>query len=286
GIAKPILIGRPETIARRIQDLGLSAEGIEFIDRDEMPHQDRYAEELWALRGRRGVTRVEAHKMMRHSRTCYGLMMVRTGDADGMLAGITASYAETIRPALQIVGVREGVEHAAGLYMVIGKQGATFFADTSINIDPDAETVAEIAVLSADLVRALGIVPRVAMLSFSNFGDAPHPESRKMARATALVKQQRPDLIVDGEMQLDVAMRESAREPYPFCSLEGTANVLIFPNLSAGNIAYKLLTVTEGVDVIGPLVLGMNRPVNVLQQGVSVSNIVHLAAITAAHPGS
>lgn len=164
----------------------------------------------------------------------------------------------------------------------MGRQGARFFADTSINIDPDAETVAEIGILAADLVKELGIEPRVAMLSFSNFGDAPHPESRKMAKAAALVKAARPNLLVDGEMQADVALIDSVRETYPFATLKGSANVLIFPNLSAGNIAYKLFSAIDGFEVIGPLVLGMRKPVNVLQPSASVSSIVHLTAITVA----
>jgi malate dehydrogenase (oxaloacetate-decarboxylating)(NADP+) len=168
------------------------------------------------------------------------------------------------------------------MYMIVTKRGVKFLADTTINIQPDAETLAEIAILAAERVIELGIEPRVAMLSFSNFGDAPHPESIKVARATAIVKERRPTLMVDGEMQANVALDEKEREPYPFSALKGPANVLIFPNLDAGNAAYKLLSAEAGVDVIGPMVLGINKPISVLQQGASVDSIVHMSAITAA----
>ncbi|MEM9194602.1 MAG: NADP-dependent malic enzyme [Myxococcota bacterium] len=282
NIAKPILIGREQVIRQRAEELAINLDGVELIARDHPPKLEEYSEEYWASRQRRGLTRSRAVRHMQRSRTRYGLMMVRRGDADGMVCGLTAAYPETIRPALEIIGVREGVRRAAGLYMVITSQGAMFLADTTINIDPNAEELAEIAVLSADLVESLGIEPRVAMLSFSNFGDAQHPHSRKVAKATAIVKATRPDLMIDGEMQADVALVPELRAPYPFSDLQGRANVLIFPNLAAGNIGYKLLTATRGGDVIGPLVLGMRRPVNVLQQGAQLSTIVHMTSITVA----
>jgi malate dehydrogenase (oxaloacetate-decarboxylating)(NADP+) len=208
---------------------------------------------------------------------------VDQGDADGLLAGARQDYPATIRPALQIIGVRPGVRRAAGMYMVITNSGVRFLADTTINIEPDAETLAEIAILAAEAVAELGIEPRVAMLSFSNFGDAPHAQSRKVAEAVALVQSRKPELMIDGEMQANVALDEEARAPYPFCKLKGPANVLIFPNLDAGNAAYKLLSVTGAVaDVIGPMVLGLRKPVNVLQQGASVDAIVHMTSITVA----
>jgi malate dehydrogenase (oxaloacetate-decarboxylating)(NADP+) len=199
-----------------------------------------------------------------------------------LVAGVRQDYPATIRPALQIIGVRPGVRRAAGMYMVVTKTGVRFLADTTINIEPDADSLAEIAILAADTVSDLGIEPRVAMLSFSNFGDAPHPASRKVADATAKVKQLRPDLMIDGEMQANVALDEEARAPYPFCTLKGAANVLIFPNLDEGNAAYKLLATSGGAEIIGPIVLGMRKQVNVLQQGASVDAIVHMTAITVA----
>jgi len=282
GIAVPLLIGRREVIRARADELGISLEGVEIVPRDEMPKLDDYVEAFWHRRRRKGITKHQARKSLERSRTYYGMMMVYAGDADGLVSGLTANYPETIRPALQIIGVREGVRHAAGLYIVITKNDVKFLADTTINIDPDEDTLAEIAILAADLVRELAIEPRVAMLSFSNFGDAPHPHSTKVARAAAMVKKRRPDVMVDGEMQADVALVEDLRDPYPFCELKGAANVLVFPNLDAGNIAYKLLAASGGGEVIGPLVLGMRRPVNVLQQGTGVSSIVHMTAITGA----
>jgi malate dehydrogenase (oxaloacetate-decarboxylating)(NADP+) len=282
GIAHAILLGSPERVTERARELGLDLSETTVIDPRETDTLDRYVTAYWERRRRKGVTRHDAVKVLRRSRTAFGLMMVEVGDADGFLAGVAQDYPATIRPALQIIGTKAGVQRAAGMYMIVSKRDVKFFADTTINIDPDAETLAETAILAADTVRELGIVPRVAMLSFSNFGDARHPQSEKVARATALVKQHRPDLMIDGEMQANVALDEEARGPYPFSTLSGSANVLIFPNLDAGNAAYKLLAVWGGADVIGPIVLGMNRPVNVLQQGASVDAIVHMAAITVA----
>lgn len=281
GIAQPILIGMPNVMEERAQAAGLDLDGIELLPRHNLPNLEDMAEELWALRQRKGLTRGEAYARLYRSKTHYGLMMVRRGEADGLIAGLTSNYAETIRPALQLVGVRDGVKKAAGLYMIITKRGALFLADTTINIEPDASTLAETAIMAADRVSTLGITPKVAMLSFSNFGDAPHPESQKVATATCLVKELRPDIMVDGEMQADVAILKHVRAHYPFCELEGPANVLIFPNLSAGNIAYKLISAMDSMDVIGPIVLGMKNPVNVLQPSATVPTIVHLASITA-----
>jgi malate dehydrogenase (oxaloacetate-decarboxylating)(NADP+) len=282
GLAKPILLGVPSRIREQAKKLGIDLEGAVLIDPREADELEAYAEAYWQKRQRRGMTRHNAFKELRRSRTAYGLMMLDAGHADGLVAGVRQDYPATIRPALQIIGVREGVTRAAGMYMVVTKTGVRFLADTTINITPDADTLAEIAILAADTVRDLGIDPRVAMLSFSNFGDAPHPESRKVADATAKVKRLRPDLMIDGEMQANVALDEEARAPYPFCSLKGAANVLIFPNLDAGNAAYKLLSASGGAEVIGPIVMGMRKQVNVLQQGATVDGIVHMTAITVA----
>jgi malate dehydrogenase (oxaloacetate-decarboxylating)(NADP+) len=282
GIARPILLGVPERIREQADLLGIDISGATLIDPREDPRVDAYADAFWKKRQRRGMTRLGAHKEVRRSRTAFGLMMVDQGDADGLLAGARQDYPATIRPALQIIGVRPGVHRAAGMYMVVTNSGVRFLADTTINIEPDAQTLAEIAILAAEAVSELGIEPRVAMLSFSNFGDAPHASSRKVADAVALVQAQKPDLMIDGEMQANVALDEEARAPYPFCNLKGSANVLIFPNLDAGNAAYKLLGATGGAEVIGPIVLGMRKMVNVLQQGASVDAIVHMTAITVA----
>ena len=279
-IACPILIGRPPVMQARAKALGLDLKGVELVDRRDLPKLDAYGEAYWNLRQRKGSTRGRAEAAIRNSRTYYGMMMVHAGDAEGLVSGVSSPYPNTIRPALEIIGVRKNVNRAAGTYIVITKDDVKFFADTTINIDPDAETLAETALLTADLVTELGIEPRVAMLSFSNFGDAPHPSSRKVALATQIAKERRPSLRIDGEMQADVALMAEAQEPYPFNTLGGPANVLIFPNLDSGNIGYKLLSATGRTQVIGPLVLGLRRPVNVLQQGTSVETIVHMIAIT------
>ncbi len=282
GIAQPILVGNRERILEQGARLGVDLSRATLVDPRESDKLDAYVEAFWKKRQRHGLTRHGALKQLRASRTAFGLMMLDQGDADGLVAGTRQDYPATIRPALQIIGVREGVRRAAGMYMVVTKAGVRFLADTTINIQPDAETLAEIAVLAAETVSSLGLEPRVAMLSFSNFGDAPHPESKKVADAVAIVKARWPELNIDGEMQANVALDEEARAPYPFCTLKGAANVLIFPNLDAGNAAYKLLAATGDADIVGPIVMGMRKPVNVLQQGANVDSIVHMTAITVA----
>jgi malate dehydrogenase (oxaloacetate-decarboxylating)(NADP+) len=281
-IAQPILLGPRERILEQARRVGVDLTGATLLDPREAPKLDAYVTALWTKRQRKGLTRHGALKELLRSRTSFGMMMVEEGDADGIVVGARQDYPATIRPALQIIGVREGVRFAAGMYMVVTKKGVRFMADTTINIQPDAATLAEIAILAAETVIELGLEPRVAMLSFSNFGDAPHPESTKVAEAVALVQARWPELMIDGEMQANVAVDEEARAPYPFCKLKGPANVLIFPNLDAGNAAYKLLAVSGEADVVGPIVMGMKKPVNVLQQGASVDAIVHMTAITAA----
>lgn len=281
GIARPILLGRTAVIHAEARDLGLDLSLVEIVDTSALPHLEAYTTALWERRQRKGLTFNRARQRIERSRTHYALMMLHQGDADGVVAGLTTPYPDTIRPALQIIGVREGIKHAAGTYMVVTKNDVKFLADTTVNIEPDAETLAEIAGLTAELVRELGIQPRVAMLSFSNFGDAPHPCSRRVAQATAIAKERWPELEIDGEMQANVALFDEERAAYPFCQFNGPANVLIFPNLDAGNIAYKLLA-AAGADVTGPLVLGMRRAVSVLQQRSSVSAIVHMTTLTVA----
>jgi malate dehydrogenase (oxaloacetate-decarboxylating)(NADP+) len=210
----------------------------------------------------------------------YGCMMVQQEDADGLVAGEGMYYPETIRPALETVGARTPGRHVAGLYMMVLENDLVFFADTTVNIDPSAETLAAIAELSADFVTWLGIEPRVAMLSFSNFGSARHPQAEKMRDATALVKERRPRLMVDGEMQVETAVLADFRaSTYPFSDLRGSANVFVFPDLNSANITYKMLARLGGAEAIGPILLGMNRPIHVLQRGSSAADIVNLCAI-------
>jgi malate dehydrogenase (oxaloacetate-decarboxylating)(NADP+) len=280
GIAAPTLIGRPERIRARAGELAVSLEGMELVD--PWAHEERaerYAQELYQLRQRKGVTPAEARERMRQS-IYYGLMMVRQGDADALVAGEEMYYPDTIRPALEAIGTRPDVRHVAGLHLMVLENDLLFFADTTVNIDPDAETLAEIAVEAAGFVRSLGLEPRVAMLSFSNFGSARHPQSEKVRLATRLVKERAPRLTVDGEMQVETALLPDLRaKTYPFSSLDGPANVLIFPDLNAANIAYKLLARLGGAEAIGPVLLGMGRAVHVLQRGSTTADILNLTAI-------
>jgi len=206
--------------------------------------------------------------------------MVLEGDADGLVAGEETSYPETIRPALEVIGTAPAVNHVAGLYMMIFQHDLMLLADTTLNIDPEEETLSEIALLSAAFVERLGIEPHMAMLSFSNFGSARHPQSEVVRRAVERVKALRPELIVDGEMQADTAVvPEILRDLFPFSTLQERANVLIFPDLNSANIAYKLLTRLGGAEAIGPILLGMDKPVHVLQRGSTAADIVNLTAI-------
>jgi malate dehydrogenase (oxaloacetate-decarboxylating)(NADP+) len=214
------------------------------------------------------------------NRTVYGAMMVRLGDADALVAGISQHYPDTIRPALQIIQMRPSCTRVVGLFMMILKGRVYFFADTTVNIDPTAEELAEIACLTAEVARRFHIEPRVAMLSFSNFGSVRHPLVEKVRQATELVKERDPTLVVDGEMQADTAVvSELVREHYPFSCLKTPANVLIFPDLQSANIAYKLLQRLGGAEAVGPILVGMRKPVHVLQHGFEVKDIVNMAAI-------
>ena len=282
GIAHPVLLARREMIADRLRELELPEEQLTIIHNQGSETVDqfrRYAAELHRRRRRDGVTMEDALSLMR-SRNYFGSMMVESGDADGVISGLTQEYADTIRPALQILGLKKGVRRVSGAYILIFENRVLFLADTTVNIDPSAEELAEIALLTADFARRFEIVPRVAMLSFSNFGSNEHPAARKVRRATEIVIERQPDLAVDGEMQADTAVLQSILdETYPWSRLKEPANVLIFPELQSANIAYKLLWRLANVEAIGPILLGMEKPVHVLQRGVEVTDIVNMAAI-------
>ena len=281
GVAVPVLVGRPSQIRSRAEALGLSLEGMEIVNpSDEEEKRERYAQALHQRRLRRGTTLADARDRM-HRALNFASMMVKEGDADAMVAGMESTYPETIRPALRWVGPAEGVRRVAGLYMVaLPDRRLLFFADTTVNIDPDVETVAEIALLSANFVRGLQMEPRVALLSFSNFGSAPHPFSEKMAKAVERVRELDPTLEVDGEMQADTAVNPGImQEFFPFSRLKSTANVLIFPNLGAANTSYKLVQQLGGAEVIGPIILGMAKPVYALQRGTTIQDAVNLITI-------
>jgi malate dehydrogenase (oxaloacetate-decarboxylating)(NADP+) len=278
GLALPVLLGNEGVITQQMQELGLAFTPT-IIDPATSPKREVYAEALYKLRKRKGMTLGLAEKTLRDPIT-FGMMMVNMGDADAFLGGVTSEYPEVLRPALQIVGTKEGVQHAAGLYIMIANRRVYLFADCTVNIDPTAETLADIAVLAADFaVKELGLEPRVAMLSFSNFGSAPHAFSNKVREAVKLVKARRPDLVIDGEMQADTAVTEAIlQQRFPFSRVHD-ANVLIFPDLGSANISYKLLARLGGAEVIGPVLLGMAAPVQVLQAGDDVEEIVAMTAI-------
>ncbi len=280
GIAKPILLGDVEEIKANAAALNVDLNGITLIDPLNSSMVDAYSEEYFVMRQRKGITKAEARRTMRKSRNHYGSMMVLRGDADTLLSGINHHYPETIRPALEVIGKRDDLSKVHGMYMMVTKKEATFFADTTVAIEPTAEELAETAILTAQKARQFDFEPKVAMLSFSNFGSAPHPLTIKVKNATALVKKQAPDLIVDGEIQANVALDpDLVEKQYPFSKLKGDANVFIFPDLQSGNIAYKLLHKLGGAEQIGPILMGMKKPVHVLQRGDSVAEIVNMAAV-------
>jgi malate dehydrogenase (oxaloacetate-decarboxylating)(NADP+) len=280
GIASPILIGNSIKIRNKIDELGLNLDDIQIVDTENSKYTEPYSQELYRLRQRKGITESEARRIMRRkSRNHFGAMMVRMGDADAMLSGIDAHYPDTIRPALEVVGKRENLASVHGMYMMVFKKGIYFLADTTVEIEPSPEELAETAILAAENVKVFGVEPRVAMLSFSNFGSVQHPHSEKVRQAVQIVKERAPDLIVDGEMQADTAVVQELLDHYSFSKLSSPANILIFPDLDAGNIAYKLLARLGGAEAIGPILMGMNKPVHVLQRGDDVNEIVNMAAI-------
>lgn len=283
GIAYPILLGIEKKIRAIAEENNIDLSDIPIINpRDEAHDAKReyYGELFFAKRQRKGVNQYESVKMMKE-RNHFGCMMVETGDADAMISGLTRNYSEAILPAIQIIGVEKGVKKIAGMYMLMTKRGPIFLADTTINFNPTAEELAEITLLVAKEVKSLNVVPKIAMLSYSNFGSSNGTEAKLVAEATRLVKAKSPSLIVDGEMQASLAFnKEVLKDNYPFSELvDADVNVLIFPNLTAGNVAYNLLKEIGGADAIGPILLGLKKPVHVLQLGSSVRNIIDMALI-------
>ncbi|MGE5811959.1 MAG: NADP-dependent malic enzyme, partial [Ignavibacteria bacterium] len=279
NIASPILLGNEKIIKEQIKNLGYKLNEFEIVDPATSSKVSEYAQKYYAKRQRKGVTMNKANRVMRYP-NYFGPMMVDSGDADALISGLTTQYPTTIKPALQCIGVKDGFKIVSGLYIVVTKKDVYFFADTTVNINPTAEQLAEIAVSAADTVQTFDIVPKVAMLSFSNFGSSPYPESIKVKEATAIVKKLRPTLIVDGEMQADTAViPQIIEENFPFSTLKGGANVLIFPDLNSGNIAYKLMARIGQATVIGPVLMGMKKSIHVLQTGATVDDIINMTAI-------
>ncbi|MCW5913876.1 MAG: NADP-dependent malic enzyme [Chitinophagaceae bacterium] len=284
GIALPILLGNEEKIKQIAEASRIDLTDIRIIDpkADEMDEKRKqYGELFFNKRKRKGFNQYESSRVMK-DRNYFGCMMVESGDADAMLSGLSRNYPDTIRPALQTVGLEPGVKRVAGMYVIMGKRGPLFLADTTVNFNPTAEELAGIALMVAKEVRNFGITPVVAMLSYSNFGSSDSAEARLVAKATELVKQQDPSLIVDGEIQANVAFdKKILRDNYPFSSLvDHDVNVLIFPNLAAGNIAYKLLQEVGGTETVGPILIGLNKPVHVLQLGSPVRSIYNMVVIS------
>jgi len=278
-IAQPILIGGSTTIHQKISELGLDLASVEIVNPGKSEKFHDYINSYYAARQRKGITRFDAEReMMTHN--IFGMMMVQQGDADGLISGLTQHYPETVRPALQIIGKKEGATRIAGIYMLVFKNQTIFIGDATVNIEPSAEDLAEIALLTAEKVKQFDMEPRIAMLSFSNFGSTKHPLAEKVMRAVEIVKKKAPGLQIDGEMQADTAvMPEIVNELYPFCDVKGGANVLICPDLTSANIAYKLLTHLGGATAIGPMLLGIKKPVYLLIPGNEVNDIVNITAL-------
>ena len=281
-VARPILLGDEAHIRSRMNELHMHPDGITIVDPASSPLAAGYTEDLYRMRSRKGVTRSEAREMVLN-RTTFAAMMVHKGDADALVGGLTQHYPETIRPALQVIPVKEGRRKISGTYLLITPAGDLYFlADATVNLEPTVEDLAEIAISTAETARRFDVEPRVAMLSFSNFGSVRHPLADKVRKAVELIRQRAPGLMVDGEMQADTAVVPQILEStYPFSTLKGGANVLIFPNLEAGNIASRLLAKIGGAEAIGPILTGFSRPVHVLHRDADVNDIVNLAAIAA-----
>jgi malate dehydrogenase (oxaloacetate-decarboxylating)(NADP+) len=279
-IASPVLIGRKSEIERNAAQLGVPLDAITIVEPENAPRRAEYVKELYRLRQRRGVTLGSADELM-NDPNVLGSMIVRMGDADALVSGVTQNYPDTIRPALQVIGVREGIHKVSGVYLIITRKGDLYFlADATVNIEPTAEELAEIALCTAQEARRFGIEPRVAMLSFSSFGSTRHPLCEKMKRAAELARYADPTLIVDGEVQSDIAVNGKKLEAaFPFSSLKNGANVLIFPNLEASNIACRLLTSIGGAEKLGPILIGMAKPVHLLTRGVEVEEIVNITTV-------
>ena len=286
GIATPILLGNKEVILQILNENSIKLPGVEIIDPylpvadEDKERANRYSELLFIRRQRQGLNKAEAQKIIRR-RNYFGSMMVSTGDADAMIGGMSRNYPDTVRPALQAIGRKEGVQKVSGMYILMSRFGPLFLADTTVNFNPSAEEIVEIAELSAKQVEKFNIKPRIALITYSNFGSAEGEDAKKMKRAVQLLKQRNPNMIVDGEIQAHLPFNiELLKENHPFSDLaEKGANVLIFPNLSSSNIAYNLVKEIAGIEKIGPILLGLKKPVHVLQLGSTTREIVNMIAI-------
>jgi len=278
GMAFPILLGRRETIKQIAQASNILLDDLVIHDPASSPDRERYARYLWERRQRKGLSLSEAHYRLNDA-NYFGSCMVACGDADALLSGVNLHYPETIRPALEVIGANQKDGLVSGMYMLVFEKHVIFCGDTTVNLDPTAEQLAQIGYAASRVVRTFGLEPRIAMLSYSNFGSVRQPETEKVARAADILRRRDPSLMVDGEMQADTAVDEATLRTYPFSKLTEPANVLIFPNLASGNIAYKLLNRLGGATAIGPILVGMQQPVHVLERGAQVEDIVSMTAV-------
>jgi malate dehydrogenase (oxaloacetate-decarboxylating)(NADP+) len=282
GIAHPLLLGNARRIHQLAHERRISLAGIDIIDPADSPDFDAFTDTLFCMRKRKGWDLAETRRQLRNPYV-FGAMMVREGRVDGQVHGIDQSYPNAIRPVLQVIPRRSGVARVAGLYLMMVQSRSFLLADTTVNIHPDAADLAEIAILTAEMAEFFNLEPRVAMLSYSNFGSVRDAHARKVARATDMARRCRPDLPIDGEMQADTAVAaDILADRFPFNRLGGPANVLVFPDLASGNMAYKLLARVGGATAIGPLLMGLSKPFNVLQRNTDMENVVHVIAITVA----
>jgi malate dehydrogenase (oxaloacetate-decarboxylating)(NADP+) len=281
GIARPVVLGDEASLRARAEAIDAKLDGVEFVSLGNRPGLGDEVRDLLALRGRRGMTEQRARRLLQTDATVTGLLMVRRGQVDGLVAGLEHGYPETIRLALQLVGPSDRTRCVAGVHVIVTKRGPVFFADTTVNISPDAGTLADIALMTARFASEVGVEPHVALLSFANFGSSSDPEARKVAEAVRILREREPGLDVEGEMQVQIALDPDARaRSWPHSTLRGEANVLVFPNLAAGNTAYQLLARMGGADEIGPVLLGLRKPVTVVPPGCSVDTIVQMTAMT------
>ncbi|MFY8186550.1 MAG: NADP-dependent malic enzyme [Flavobacterium sp.] len=282
GLGYPILLGRKETILALKEEIGFDVE-VPIIDPktdEEADRRHRYAEQFWIERKRKGITKLDANKWMRE-RNYFAAMMVKLGEADGLVTGYTRSYPSVAKPMIQLIGKAPGVSKIATTNLLLTNRGPMFLSDTAINVDPSADDLAKIALMTAHVVKMFGLVPVIAMVSFSNFGSSQHPNAQKVSQAVAYLHKYYPDLIVDGEIQSDFALNgEMLKDKFPYSKLAGKkVNTLIFPNLDAANINYKMLKEMYQVDSVGPIMLGMDKPVHIFQLGASVDEMVNMAAV-------
>jgi malate dehydrogenase (oxaloacetate-decarboxylating)(NADP+) len=282
GLGFPILLGRKEIILELKEEIGFNAD-VPIIDPktdEEAERRHQYAEHFWIERKRNGITRLDANKWMRE-RNYFAAMMVKLGEADGVVTGYTRSYPSVAKPMIQLIGKAPGVSKIATTNLLLTSRGPMFLSDTAINVDPTAEDLARIALMTAHVVRMFGLVPVIAMISFSNFGSSQHPNAQKVSQAVKYLHKHHPDLIVDGEIQSDFALNaDMLKDKFPFSKLAGKkVNTLIFPNLDSANINYKLLKEMYQVDSVGPIMLGMDQPVHIFQLGASVDEMVNMASV-------